>query len=41
MARASYVKSARAMALGAPPLAWFCAATVAGFYSAVDRHLDF
>ena len=27
MARASYLASARAMALGAPPLAWFCAAT--------------
>ena len=27
MARASYLGSARAMALGAPPLAWFCAAT--------------
>ena len=27
MARASYLVSARAMALGAPPLAWFCAAT--------------
>lgn len=26
MAHASYVASARAMALGAPPLAWFCAA---------------
>ena len=26
MARASYVTSARAMALGAPPLAWLCAA---------------
>jgi hypothetical protein len=27
MARASYPGSARAMALGTPPLAWFCAAT--------------
>jgi len=27
MARASYLGSARAMALGTPPLAWFCAAT--------------
>src|SRR6056297_3401295 len=27
MARASYVGSARAMALGAPPMAWFCTAT--------------
>ena len=27
MARASYMISARAMALGALPLAWFCAAT--------------
>jgi hypothetical protein len=26
MARASYLKSARAMALGNPPLAWFCTA---------------
>ncbi len=26
MARASYIVSARAMALGAQPLAWFCAA---------------
>jgi hypothetical protein len=26
MARASYLVSARAMALGAPPLAWFYAA---------------
>ena len=26
MARATSVTSARAMALGAPPLAWFCAA---------------
>ena len=27
MARASYLGSTRAMALGTPPLAWFCAAT--------------
>jgi hypothetical protein len=27
MAHASYMTSARAMALGAAPLAWFCAAT--------------
>jgi hypothetical protein len=27
MAHASYVMSARAMALGAQPLVWFCAAT--------------
>lgn len=27
MARAGYLESARAMALGAPPLAYFCAAT--------------
>src|SRR6056297_1472518 len=27
MARASYLGSARAIALGTPPLAWFCAAT--------------
>jgi len=27
MARASYLGSARAMALDTPPLAWFCAAT--------------
>jgi len=26
MARASYLGSARTMALGTPPLAWFCAA---------------
>ncbi len=31
MAHASYVISARAMALGAPPLAWFCAAAWPSF----------
>jgi hypothetical protein len=32
MARASYLASARAMALGSPPMAWFCAATWSDLY---------
>jgi hypothetical protein len=38
MARASYLGSTRAMALGTQPLAWFCAATWSVFAPALTRH---
>jgi len=39
MARASYLGSTRAMALGTPPLAWFCAATWPVFAPPLTRVL--
>ncbi len=41
MARASYVASARAMALGATQLAWFCTAKWQDFTPPLTRDLFF